>query len=63
MSDAKIYSINVESTITIFEASFTLIQEVYSTGITYDKHQLTILMCLKCRPLEFVFLELSHIAL
>jgi len=36
VSDATIWSVTLESSITILEASFTLIYDVYSTGITYD---------------------------
>jgi hypothetical protein len=42
LSDGTIWSIMLESSIMILEASFTLIYDVYSTGITYDDHQLTI---------------------
>jgi hypothetical protein len=30
----------------ILEASFTLINDVYSTGITYGDRQLTVITCL-----------------
>ncbi len=36
VSDATICSITLESSITILQASFTLIYDIYSTGITYD---------------------------
>jgi hypothetical protein len=39
VSDATILSVTPESSITILETSFTLIYDVYSTGVTYDDHQ------------------------
>jgi hypothetical protein len=45
-SDATIWSVTLESSIIVLEASFTLINDVYSTGITYDNRQLTIVICL-----------------
>jgi hypothetical protein len=39
-SEATIWSINLESSIMIFEVSFTLIYDVYSTGITCEDGQL-----------------------
>jgi hypothetical protein len=35
VNDATIWSITLESSIAILEASFTLIYDAYSTGITY----------------------------
>jgi hypothetical protein len=46
VSNANIWSITLELSITILEVSFTLIYDVYSTGITYDDCQLTIMICL-----------------
>jgi hypothetical protein len=46
VSDATIWNIALESSITILEASFSLIYDVYSTGVAYDDHQATILICL-----------------
>jgi hypothetical protein len=46
VSDVTIWSITVESLIMILEASFILIYDVYSTGITYDDRQLKIVICL-----------------
>ncbi len=46
VSEATIWSITLESSITILEASFTLIYNVTSTGVTYDDCQLTIIMFL-----------------
>ncbi len=42
MGDATISSITLGSSIMIVEVSFTLIYDVYSTGITNDDCQLTI---------------------
>ncbi len=39
LSDATIWSIALESSIMILEASFTLIFYIYSIGITYDDCQ------------------------
>jgi hypothetical protein len=39
MSDATIWSITLEPSITILEVSFTLIYDAYSTEITYDDRQ------------------------
>jgi hypothetical protein len=52
VSDATISSITYELPIAILEASFTLICDVYSTGITYDNYQLKIVICLYYRPLD-----------
>ncbi len=41
VSDAAIWSVILESSITILEAPFTLIYDVYSTGVTCDDRQLT----------------------
>ncbi len=46
VSDATICSIALESSIRILQVSFTLIYDVYSTGITYDDRQLMTVMCL-----------------
>jgi len=46
VSVATIWSITLESSNTILEASFTFIYDVYSTEITYDDCQLTIVICL-----------------
>ncbi len=46
VSDATIMSIAVESSIMFLEASFTIIYDVYSTGVTYDDWQLMIVTCL-----------------
>jgi hypothetical protein len=45
-SDATIWRVALESSITILEASFTLNDDVYRTGITYNDRQLTIVICL-----------------
>jgi hypothetical protein len=45
------WSITVESSIAILEASFILINDVYNIGITYDNYQL-IVTCLENRPLD-----------
>ncbi len=39
VSDATIWSIALESSIMILEASFLLIYDVYGTGNTYDSQQ------------------------
>ncbi len=44
VSYAIIWSVSLESSIKILEASFTLIYDVYSTGIAYDDHQLMIII-------------------
>ncbi len=49
MSDATICSITQELSITILEALFSLIYDVYSTGITYGDCQLMIEICLYYR--------------
>jgi hypothetical protein len=36
----------------ILEVSFPLIYNVYTTGITYDDHQVTIIICLWYKPQE-----------
>ncbi len=38
VSDATIWSVTHKSSIMILEASFTLIRDAYSTGITYEDH-------------------------
>ncbi len=42
VSDATIWSITLESSITTLEGLFVLIYDVYTTGITYDDHQLSV---------------------
>jgi hypothetical protein len=44
--DATIWSVTLESSIMILKEIFSLIYDVYSTGITYENHRLTIIMCL-----------------
>ncbi len=39
VSDATVWIITLELSIMILKVSFTLIYDVYSTGITYDEHQ------------------------
>jgi hypothetical protein len=46
VSDATIWSGTLESSIMISEASFTLIYDLYSTGVTYDDRQLMFVICL-----------------
>jgi len=46
VSDATIWNVTLESLITILEASFSLIDDVNSTGVNYDNRQLTIIICL-----------------
>jgi hypothetical protein len=46
VSDAIICSGTLESSIMILEASFTIIYDVYGTGITYCDCQLMIVICL-----------------
>jgi len=55
VSDATIWSITLELSIAILEVQFTLNKDAYSTGITYDDCQLTIIICLKYRPLISLF--------
>jgi hypothetical protein len=43
-SNAEIWSVTLALSITNLEASFSLIYDVYRTGISYDDHQLTIIM-------------------
>jgi hypothetical protein len=46
MSNVTIWNITLESSIMILEASFTLIYDVYSAGITYDNRQWAVnLLC------------------
>ncbi len=54
VSDAPIWSITLESSIMILEASFTLIYHVYSTGITFDDCQLMIIKSLLYLPQVWV---------
>ncbi len=42
VSDAIIWNVTLELSIIILEMPFTFIYDVYSTGITYDDHPLTI---------------------
>ncbi len=51
VSDVTIWRVTLESSIMILEASFTLIYDVYCTGVTYDDCQLMIITCLKHRLL------------
>ncbi len=46
VSDATVWSITQELSIAILDVSFTLISDVYSTGVTYGDSQLTIVICL-----------------
>ncbi len=50
VSDATIWNITVGLNITIPKASFTLIYDAYSTCVTYDYHQLMIVICLQHGP-------------
>jgi hypothetical protein len=50
MNDASIWSMSLELSITILEALFTLIYDVYSRGIANDDSQVTIVICLWHRP-------------
>ncbi len=45
VSDDTIWSDPLESSITILEVPFTLIDDVYRTGVTYDDCQLMIVIC------------------
>ncbi len=51
VSDATVWSVTLELSIMILEVSFLLIYDVYSTGVTYDDHQLTIIKSLEYSPL------------
>ncbi len=55
VSDDTIWSITLELSFTVIEASFTLTYDVKSTGITYDDHQLMIIVCLLYRQLNINF--------
>jgi hypothetical protein len=46
MSDTTIWSVTLELSIMIQEASAALTYEVYSTAVTYYDHQLAIMTCL-----------------
>jgi hypothetical protein len=46
VNDATIWSITLELSITILEALFTLIYDVYNRDITNDDSQFTIVICL-----------------
>ena len=50
VSDATIWSATLDTSITFLDASFTLIYEVYSAGITYDARWLRIVIHLQCKP-------------
>jgi len=50
VSDVTLWNITLGLSITILEASFTLICDVYSTGITHDDCQLMTIICLKYMP-------------
>jgi hypothetical protein len=39
VSDATVLSVTLELSIVIWEATFTLIYDVYNLGITYDDRQ------------------------
>ncbi len=49
MSDTTIWSVTLELSIMIQEASATLTYEVYSTAVTYYDHQLAIMTFLQYR--------------
>jgi hypothetical protein len=53
VSDATIWSITVELSVTILESSFSVIYDVYSTGITYDDLQWKIIICLEYSGLYY----------
>jgi hypothetical protein len=42
VSDATVWSMTIDLSITILEALFTLIYDVYRADITYDVHQLIV---------------------
>ncbi len=46
MSDDAVWSITLEASITILEAAFTIIYDVFSTGITYEDYRFMIIICL-----------------
>ncbi len=46
VSGATVWSITLESSITITEASFTLINDAFGKGVTYDERQFMIVICL-----------------
>ncbi len=50
VSDATIWSIALESSSMTLEALFTLIYDVYSTGISYNDCQLMSEICLQYSP-------------
>jgi hypothetical protein len=50
VSDATTWSVTLESSMMILEASFALIYDVYNASITNDNCQLMIKICLKYRP-------------
>jgi hypothetical protein len=70
VSDGTIWSVTIKLSITILEASFTIVYDVYSISVTYDNRQLMIVICLWCRPLivfqdnglklQFLFTYLSR---
>ncbi len=53
ISDATIWSVTLESSVTILKGSIALIYDVNSTGVTYGDRQLTIVICLYYRPLIY----------
>jgi hypothetical protein len=61
VSDATIWSVTLESSITILEASFTLFYFVYSTGIAYDHRQFKIVICLFYRLQELSDFEIQGV--
>jgi len=69
ISDTTIWSIRIDLSITILDASFTLIYDVYSTGITYDGRNIFIALAqvsdkkkyLKCFHKIFMSLQNAKI--
>jgi hypothetical protein len=43
VKDTTIWSVTLQLSIKILDTSFTLIYDVYSTGVTYDDRQWTII--------------------
>jgi hypothetical protein len=71
VSDATVWSFTLESSITILEASFILIYDVYSTSVTCDNYQFTttiadytvsIIKLINCFN-EWITLQLSGLGL
>jgi len=54
VSDATIWYITLELPSKILEALFTIIYDVYSTGVTYDDQPLLIVICLQYRAQEYM---------